>query len=113
VRTVQLNALVTTQLDGSGNGTASIGPTGSGEVWPAGYVVGVHCATMTAEAIARGWAGSGQPAGFLGATTWGSTGDTNADTPQLVSGQQVTVQWIGGDSGTQAYLTVTGTRQVP
>jgi len=113
VRIVQLNELQAITLDGSGNGQAQLGPTAAGEVWPAGYVVGVHCATNVAEAIARGWAGGGPPAGFLGATTWGSTGDTNADTPELKAGQSVTVQWAGGDPGTVAYLTVTGSRQVP
>lgn len=110
--TAQLMVTVPVTLDGSGNGTASTGPTGAGEIWNAGYVVGVQVSTNVSESIARCWAGGGPPAGFLGATTWGSTGDTNADTPQLSVGQSVTAQWTGGDAGAVAYLTVVGTRTV-
>lgn len=110
--TAQLMVTVPVTLDGSGNGTASTGPTGAGEIWNAGYVVGVQVSTNVNEAIARGWAGGGPPAGFLGSATWGSTGDVNSDTPQLSTGQTVTVEWTGGDPGATAYLTVTGTRTV-
>lgn len=111
--TVALDVTVSVKLDGSGNGTATTGPTAAGEAWQAGYVVGVQVATNTAEAIARGWAGNGPPSGFLGASTWGSTGDVNSDTPQLTQGQKVTVRWAGGDPGAMAYLTVVGTRKLP
>lgn len=113
MRTVALNKTVTTTLSGSGAGTVSVGPTASGEIWPAGFTVAVRCATNAAEAIALAFCGGGAPAGFIGATSWGSTGDSNSDTPPLAVGQQVTVQWTGGDAGTAAFLTVTGTRQVP
>ena len=113
MRTVQLAVNESVKLDGSGNGTLNAGPSASGETWQAGYTIGVRCATNVAEAIALSWCGGGPPRGFLGATTWGSTGDANSDTPQLGVGQAVTVTWQGGDPGTTAYLSVTGTRQVP
>lgn len=113
MRTVQLSASTSIKLDGAGGGTATVGPEAPGETWDAGYTVGVRCATNAAEAIASAWCGGGPPRGFIGSTTWGSTGDANSDTPQVSVGQSVTVTWTGGDPGATAYLTVTGTRQVP
>lgn len=112
MRTVQLALTVPVKLDGSGNGSAQVGPTASGESWDAGFTLSVRCATNVAEATCLAFWGGG-PQYFIDATTWGSTGDSLADTPSLVSGQAVYAQWAGGDPGTTAYLTVTGTRQVP
>lgn len=95
------------------NGQAGIGPTAQGEVWQAGYVVSVHCSTNVREATCKVYAGAGvSPAYFIGATTWGSTGDSSSNTPQLQVGQQVYAVWTGGDPGAEAYLTITGTRTV-
>lgn len=112
-RQVPLNAVAQVTLDGSGNGTASVGPTAQGETWQAGFTVSVHASTNASEAQARLYCGGGtSPAYFIGATTWGSTGDSNTDAPTMHTGQLVTVVWTGGDPGAIAYLSVNGTRTI-
>lgn len=112
-RQLPLNASAQVTLDGSGNGTASVGPTAQGETWQAGFTASVHASTNVNEAQAKLYCGGGvSPAYFVGATTWGSTGDSNTDTPQTHTGQVVTAVWAGGDPGATAYLSVNGTRLV-
>ena len=94
----------------SGTGSVSAGPTAPGERWLAGYRVAVHCATTDAEAMCRVYCGGDSPQFFTDATTWGSTGDATDSTPELQVGQEVHAKWTGGDPGTEAYLTITGTR---
>lgn len=112
MRTLPLNAFAATTLSG-GAGTASIGPTAQGEVWQ-NFTVSVHCATNVSEALCRVYVGGdSSPAYFCDGTTWGSTGDSTDNVPaSLAVGSQVFAVWSGGDAGTTAYLTVTGTRQV-
>lgn len=104
---------VQVQLNASGNGTVSNGPTGSGEVWT-NITASVHCATNTSEATCRFFAGPDNSArNFVDGTTWGSTGaSTSKLPPTLPRGQQIFVTWTGGDPNTVAYLTLAGTRQV-
>jgi hypothetical protein len=111
--TAPLSALVQVTLDASGNGTASVGPTGSGEVWSQ-ITVAVHCATNTSEATCRIYAGSdASPRYFSDGTTWGSTGDSSTNLPPtLPVGQKISAVWSGGDSGTTAYMSLSGIRTV-
>lgn len=113
MRTLPLAQSAQVALDGTGAGTASLGPSGSGETWDVSSV-GVHCATNVSEATARVYAGAdASPRYFVDATTWGSTGDsTDAVRGTLAVGSQVFGVWSGGDASTTAYLTVTGTRTV-
>lgn len=112
-RQLPLSASASVVLDGSGNGTASAGPTAQGETWAAGFVAAVHASTNADEATARLYAGGGaSPAYFIGGTTWGSTGDSSSNTPQMQVGQQVFAVWQGGDPGATAYLSITGMRTV-
>jgi len=94
----------------AGSGTATIGPTAANEQWLAGYRVAVHCATNGSEATCKVYCGGNSPIYFTDATTWGSTGDSTDNTPNLQAGQTITAVWARGDPGTEAYLTVTGTR---
>jgi hypothetical protein len=113
VRTVPLNAAAQVTLDATGSGTATAGPTSPGETWQAGYTVSVHASSNASEALCRVYCGAGaSPAYFNGATTWGSTGDDTANTPELRTGQAVTAVWTGGDPSATAYLSVAGTRTV-
>lgn len=96
----------------SGTGTAQVGPANATEQWLPGFRIAVHCATAQAEATCRVYCGGSSPAFFTGATTWGSTGDSTSDTPGLQPGQVVTAVWTGGDPGAEAYLTITGTREI-
>jgi len=113
MRTLPLSMSASVVLDGTGAGTASLGPTSSGEVWQVASV-GVHCNTNVNEAIARVYAGaSASPQYYRDATTWGSTGDsTDAVSSPLAVGQEIFAVWSGGDAGTTAHVTVSGTRSV-
>jgi len=112
MRQLPLNVSAQVTLDGSGNGTASIGPLSPGEIWD-GLTAAVRVATNTDEAIASVYAGAGVSAGyFRGATTWGSTGDSTSQLPQVRVGGNIFAVWTGGDAHQVATLTVTGTRTV-
>lgn len=112
MRTRPLSKSASVLLDSSGNGTASIGPTGVGESWTVTNV-SVSVATNTSEAVCRTYAGAAASQRyFIGGTTWGSTGDNNVLSAVVKGGSQVFAVWEGGDSGAKATVTVTGTRQV-
>lgn len=101
-------------LDGSGAGTVQAGPTGPGETWLAGYVASVHASSADNEATCRVYCGpAATPAAFADGTTWGSTGDSTTNTRQVMVGSSVIAVWVGGDPGATAYLTISGTREVP
>lgn len=112
--TAPLSVPVQVTLDGSGSGTASAGPTGSGEAWSA-ITASVHCSTAAAEATCRVYAGADASARyFCDGTYAGSSGDSTTNLPPAVPpGQRVWAVWTGGDPGATAYLTLTGTRTVP
>lgn len=113
MRTLPLSLSASVVLDGTGSGTASLGPTSSGETWQVS-AVGVHCDTNVNESIARVYAGaSASPKYYRDATTWASTGDsTDSVTDTIAVGSQVWAVWSGGDVGTTAHITVSGTRTV-
>jgi hypothetical protein len=113
MRQLPLNVSAQVTLDGSGNGTASIGPLSPGEIWAAGNGAAVRVATNTDEAICTVYSGAAATAGyFRDATTWGSTGDSTAKLSEVRVGGQVFAVWTGGDAGQVATLTVTGVRTV-
>src|SRR5215469_15657174 len=91
---------VQVQLDGSGNGTASLGPTGHGITWTLG-TISVH----TAQAVSTGtcqcttYVGDDASAtNFADATFSGDTGDsTDAASGRIVRlGKKVFAVWSGG-----------------
>ena len=102
-----------TFLNSSGAGTASVGPLSFGEYWDVA-AVSVRCATNANEATCSIYAGADSSSrNFVDATTWGSTGDSTSNVGNQVRvGNQVFAVWTGGDVGTQAYVTVSGTRYV-
>lgn len=113
-RTLNFTAVATCTLNGSGNGTAAIGPTGTRETWsPA--TAAVSASSSNSEATAKVYAGSQVSQGtFVDGTTWGSTGDnTNNFTQPVYPGQEVFAVWTGGDPGATATLVVSGTRTIP
>ena len=112
MRTLPLNAKAHVILDGSGNGTASAGPLSPGEQW-SGISAAARVATNVKEAICSVYAGADATAGyFCDATTWGSTGDSTQNVPDVRVGGAVFAVWTGGDPGAAATLTVTGTKKV-
>jgi hypothetical protein len=113
VKTVVLNTHNAVTLDGSGNGTTAIGPTGQGEIWNAGYTAAVKCSTNVKEATCIVYCGpDATDPNFNDGTTWGSTGDSTQNTAELRTGQQCFAVWTGGDAGARATLSISGTRQV-
>lgn len=111
-RTLPLTAKAYVTLDGSGNGTAYTGPLSPGEQW-GGLTVSVKVATNASEAGCSIYAGAAATPGyFADGTTWGSTGDSTQNVPQVRVGGNVFAVWAGGDPGAKAVMTVTGTRTV-
>lgn len=112
MRQLPLSVKAYATLDGSGNGTASVGPLSPGESW-SGVTAAVKVATNASEATCAVYAGAAAtPCYFAGATTWGSTGDSTTNVPVVKVGGNVFAVWTGGDPGAQATLTVTGTKAV-
>lgn len=102
------------QLDGSGNGTAKVGPVGAREVWsPSSAAVSV--ATNAAEAACKIYVGDSPiPGNFVDGTLSGSTGDSTDRVAgsQVALGSWVWAVWAGGDPGAIATLNVSGTKTV-
>lgn len=111
---LSLNTSAQVVLDGSGNGTAACGPRLPGTSWQP-TTVAVSVATAVAEAQCSVFLGLSAAAGALiGATSTGSTGDSDDLGGQTVwPGQQIIAVWEGGDPGQVATLSVFGTQQVP
>lgn len=101
---------ITTVLNGSGNGVASIGPQRVREHWQL-ISAAVQVATEVKQAVCNLYVGStmGQ-ATFFATTINGSGGDTcGFGGMDIQPGMQVWAQWVGGDANETATLTITGT----
>ena len=115
MQTVSLRESFPVTLDGSGNGTAKLGPQGRGEVWhPA--IAHVNSSTpITNEAQCRIYCGDAPTQNnFRDGTLSGSTGDStdNISSDEIVLGRYIWAVWSGGDAGATAYLNVTGTKDI-
>lgn len=113
--TVPLRESVPIKLNGSGNGTAKVGPISAREVWhPDNAHVSAN-ANPTNEAQCSIYVGD-SPASinFRDGTFSGSSGDStdkvNADVVKV--GWYVWAVWNGGDANVTAILTVTGTKEI-
>ena len=112
MRQLPLNVKAYATLDGNGDGTAYIGPLSSGEIW-SDLTAHVNAATNMNEAICKIYGGAAATQGyFADATTWGSTGDSTSNLQTVRVGGNVFAVWSGGDPGSLATLTVTGTKTV-
>jgi hypothetical protein len=109
-----LSVSASVALNASGNGSVSLGPRNVGEVW---YPATVACsvATNVSEALGYCYIGVAMSAGVLvGNTASASTGDSdNLDGTPVYVGSFIWFQWLGGDVGELATLSVFGSRQVP
>lgn len=114
-----LTAGAQTVLDGSGNGIAVCGPSGLGSAWvPAQVAVGT--ATSVSTPVAYLYLGPLLPVtalkallatsqvSQLGGTSNGANDSIGLLGIQVPQGQALIVQWLGGDAGTTATMTVTG-----
>ena len=107
--TGDVDTFVNVTLNGSGNGTASIGPQRVREWW-SNLVVAVSVATTVNEAQCSLYVGSTiQSSTFLGTTPNGSHGATATLPRPIPTGYQIWCVWSGGDANAQATLHVTGT----
>lgn len=112
--TVALSITASVTLDGTGAGTAKVGPLTAAETWhPSNVHVAV--ATNTLEATCQIYVGdSTDQRNFRDGSFSGSSGDTsdavNADTVKC--GHSVYAVWKGGDAFANATLTVTGTKDI-
>lgn len=104
-------------LNGSGAGTASLGPTGHGITWTLGTI-----SVKTAQTVATGTCNASiyvgddtSPVNFLDGTFSGDTGDSSdaASGQQIRLGKSVFAVWSGGVPGDVATLTLTGTMEIP
>lgn len=102
-------------LNGSGAGTAKVGPLTAREKWyPENVHVNTTETTVTNEAACDISVGDINTKRFRDSTFSGSSGDSsdhcNADV--LSKGMFVWADWTGGDAGVTAVLSVTGTKEV-
>jgi hypothetical protein len=104
-------------LNGSGNGTAKIGPLTARETWypeQASVKVSFAGANPTNEAICKIYKGDGATDNnFKDGTFTGSSGDaTDKISGKMQQNNFIFAVWTGGDAGATAYLTVTGKKDV-
>lgn len=111
---VPLRETAVITLNGSGAGTARVGPLSAREVWyPDNASISVS--TKVKEASANLYAGESATQPYfrdnsVQASTGDSSGTVSADT--LRRGQFIFAVWTGGDANAQAILTVTGVKDV-
>jgi hypothetical protein len=108
-----LSESITVVLDGSGGGTAKLGPTGPSETWTPSSV-SVLCSSNTNEAICKIYAGPTPTAQyFKDLSVDGSTGDaTDRANVPVGRGHSVWAVWSGGDAGATATLNVDGVKTI-
>lgn len=114
-QSVPLNETATIRLDGSGNGTAKIGPLTQREIWHPSNVHVAANANPTNEALCKVYAGDLPiQQNFRDATVSGSSGDSTdmVNATLIKSGQYIYGVWSGGDPNVIATLNVTGTKDV-
>src|SRR5512142_595995 len=114
MRRVPLSVNASVVLDGTGAGTASIGPTGSVGWWEP-ETVSVKTSTSTAVPKTLIYVGEKvSDLNFVDGTYSGaSNSSTNVAGQQVHPGFRVFSSWSGGDAGATATLTVTGKKVIP
>jgi hypothetical protein len=112
--TADLYDFATVQLDGSGNGTAKVGPKSAREVWRPENVTVSANNNPTNEAQCQIFVGTQYDMRLRDSTESGSTGDGTGrcGNDRVKCGAYVWAVWTGGDAGQYAKITVTGTKEV-
>jgi len=109
---VPLRESVAIFLDASGNITAKVGPISAREKWILDSAH-VQVSTNVLEAVCNVYVGDSPiQINFRGGTFSGSSGDQTDLGDIVPKGQFVWAVWTGGDIGSQATLTVIGTKSV-
>jgi hypothetical protein len=116
--TVLLNQSATVILNGSGSGTAQLGPRSAREMWqPAVVAVKTNqlpaAIVNQAECLVYCGADATEP-NFVDGTLSGSTGDSTSNVAgqQINCGEYVFAVFSGGDAGVQARVNVQGTKVI-
>lgn len=100
-------------LDGSGNGTAKVGPLSAREIhYP--QVASVSVSDTTNEATCSVYAGGINYRQFIDGCIDGSSGDStdHISGSTIHIGEYVWAVWSGGTPGARATLTVTGEKEI-
>lgn len=113
---VSLSEFATVTLDGSGNGTARIGPDAHGVAWfPEVVSIRMTGAIPTGLATCFVYAGdSATDDNFVDSTydvTSASTG--NIAGQELHLGQYIFAKWTGGNAGAVATVSTSGRKDIP
>lgn len=105
----QIDESTTVVLDGSGNGTAILGPQRVREKWTLTYA-SVSASTAVVEATCTLYRGIGTVRGKrISGTATGSSGDTcGLANMELQPGQTLLAVFTGGDAGAVATLNAYG-----
>jgi hypothetical protein len=101
-------------LDGSGNGTAKVGPLTEREVWSPTMAF-VAVATNVKEAECAIFVGHDASAAYQVDSSYsGSSGDSTGRVAgrTVRQGNFIWATWTGGDAGATATITVNGTREI-
>lgn len=101
-------------LNGSGAGTAKVGPLSARERWIVKYVSVKANSNPTNEAMCQLFAGNDTTqSNFKDTTFTGSSGDASDKVAgRLQMNQYIFAVWSGGDAGVQATLTVTLDKEI-
>lgn len=110
---ITLNVSASTTLNGSGNGTVSLGPAIPGVTWyPATAAVIVNPVSGSVVSQFFLYQGPAGSTNFLGGTYTGDNNSTDVSVT-LYTGQILTGVWTGGNPGATATLSLSGTQTVP
>jgi hypothetical protein len=112
---VPMNETSIITLNGSGAGTARLGPLTAREVWyPEIASVKVNQTLPTNEAQCQIFVGlTATIDNYRDGTFSGSSGDASGKiSGKLMNGSYIFAVWTGGDAGQQAVLSVTGEKDV-
>lgn len=95
-------------LDASGNGSVKFGPQFARTRWRINNIAVQIPGTLTNIPEAKVYKGEPQPANYVTGTYSGNNDSDNAVDILLFTGQYITIEWTGGDSGVQATATIRG-----
>lgn len=111
--TLPLSEAAFVTLDGSGNGTARLGPNAHGVVWKPSRVA-IKTSSAVLSPVCQLFAGNTATSeNFIDGTFTGQQNATDSIVGQeLRLGMYVWAVWTGGDIGAQATVTVTGSKDV-
>jgi hypothetical protein len=100
---LQLDEVANTVLDANGNGSVTLSPHTSRQVWQVTNIA-VSGSSVTKIPISNAYLGTLQLGG-----TYSGTNDSDNVTATVWPGQSIRVTWTGGDPGASAAAYVYGT----